>query len=219
MQHIVNKDNLNLEFGDTPKKSLSSPNEKNRVLMHCCCAPCSSAMIEACLSFDITPVILFFNPNIHPEKEYLKRKSELIEFARHLSLEFVDCDYTPESWFDDTKGLENEPERGKRCEVCFTHRLMFTASYAAEHDIPHFTTTLMSSRWKDINQIKRAASVAEDGVENKALFWDQDWRKEGLSNRKDYLIKRLDFYNQNYCGCVYSLRDTRIRMKEKALNN
>lgn len=196
------------DFGQTPKKQLSLPNHGDSVLLHCCCAPCSSAMIEACLHYHIKPTLYFYNPNIHPEPEYLTRKNELVRFAKTLGLDSVDADYNPKQWFARMKGLEQEPERGRRCLSCFSMRLEKTAQYAAEHGFAYFTTTLATSRWKDQAQITQAALSAQATTQNKTLFWQQDWRKEGLSNRKDSLIKQIGFYNQQYCGCAYSLRDS-----------
>ncbi|WP_064609549.1 epoxyqueuosine reductase QueH [Photobacterium sp. J15] len=203
------------DFGDSPKKDLTSPSERQHVLMHCCCAPCSSAMIEACLSHGIQPTIFYYNPNIHPEKEYLKRKNEIIRFAEVLGVDFVDMDYDPKTWFREMKGYEHEPERGKRCLHCFQLRMEKTANYAKEQGFTHFTTTLASSRWKDINQIRQAGQTAAWLTGNTAQYWDQDWRKGGLSARKDSLLKQIGFYNQQYCGCAYSLRDSNKWRKEK----
>ena len=106
-------------------------------------------------------------------------------------------------------GLEQEPERGKRCELCFQLRLKAAARKAYECGIPFFTTTLASSRWKDIEQINRAGKAAEESFKSPTLtpprFWAQNWRKGGLSDRRNQLLKEFGFYNQSYCGCEFSI--------------
>ena len=127
------------------------------VLLHTCCAPCSSAIIEALLQNGITPVIYYCNPNIYPREEYEIRKNECTRYAQALGLEIVDADYDHENWLAEMKGLENEPERGGRCLKCFKLRLLRTAQYARERGIKVITTTLASSRWKSLDQITRPA--------------------------------------------------------------
>lgn len=184
---------------------ISTPDGSDRVLLHACCAPCSSAIIEAMLANNITPVIYFYNPNIYPEEEYIKRKEEIEAYALRLGLEIVDADYDYQLWRSGTCGMESLPERCGRCQYCFNMRLLQTAKYAAERGIKYFTTTLASSRWKDFNQIieagRRATSLVE-GVE----FWEQNWRKGGLYERRNELLKLENFYNQQYCGCEFSRR-------------
>ena len=184
---------------------ISTPNGDTHVLLHACCAPCSSAIIECMLANGIRPTLFFCNPNINPEEEYLIRKNEAIRFAKAQQLDFVDADYNYDHWRETMKGLEDEPERGGRCLKCFTLRLTETARYASEHGFRLFTTTLASSRWKSLEQIceagKRAAALYPG-----TLFWEQNWRKGGLQERRNQLLKAYDFYNQQYCGCEFSRR-------------
>lgn len=182
-----------------------------KVLLHSCCAPCSAAILEWMLQNDYEPTIFFYNPNIYPEEEYLKRKNEIVRYAEEINVPIVDLDEEEgpwqdrhDSWLDQTREFAQEPERGKRCLVCFKYRLCATAKYAAEHDIPLFTTTLASSRWKDIKQIFEAGQFAEEFCGGKSKFWDKNWRKGGLYERRNILAKQ--FYNQQYCGCEYSIR-------------
>ncbi|KAA8998113.1 epoxyqueuosine reductase QueH [Affinibrenneria salicis] len=198
---------LPADYAQIPGKKLQLPDDIGPVLMHCCCAPCSSAMIEACLRDGIRPTLFYYNPNIHPRAEYEVRKNELSRFAEALGLAWVDADYDREAWFEATRGLAHEPERGARCMRCFSLRMDVTARYAAQHDFSLFTTTLASSRWKDLNQVTLAGQQAAERYPA-TRYWAQDWRKNGLSVRKDALIKTIGFYQQQYCGCVYSLRDT-----------
>ncbi len=126
------------------KLEIQAPMGEKTVLLHTCCAPCSSAIIEALMQNGITPVIYYCNPNIYPQEEYDIRKNECTRYAQSLGLEIVDADYDHENWLDAVKGLENEPERGGRCLKCFKLRLLRTAHYASERGIKVITTTLAS---------------------------------------------------------------------------
>jgi len=180
---------------------------ENNLLLHSCCAPCAGEIMEAVAAANIKTTVYFYNPNIHPLEEYEIRKEENKRFCEKLGFDFIDADYDKDDWFQRVKGLENEPERGKRCTVCFDMRFERSALYAHEHDFNHFATTLGISRWKDMNQIndsgKRAAERYKD-----VSYWDFNWRKDGGSSRMIEISKREKFYQQEYCGCVYSLRDT-----------
>jgi predicted adenine nucleotide alpha hydrolase (AANH) superfamily ATPase len=186
---------------------LAPPGGEKKVLLHSCCAPCSGEVMEAMLASGVEYTIFFYNPNIHPEREYLLRKDENIRFAEKHGIAFVDADYDTDNWFERAKGLEWEPEKGARCTMCFDMRFDRTALYAHEHGFKVMTSSLGISRWKDMNQIntagKRAAS-AYDGLS----YWDYNWRKGGGADRMVEISKREQFYQQEYCGCVYSLRDT-----------
>ena len=188
---------------------LQVPGGETTVLLHTCCAPCSSAIIEAMMKDGITPVIYYCNPNIYPLEEYEIRKNECTRYARSLGLEIVDADYDHENWLDAVKGLEGEPERGRRCLRCFKIRLLRTAQYAAQRGIKVITTTLASSRWKSLDQINEAGRWACQQMvppDGKVIWWDHNWRKNGLQERRLQIIKEYDFYNQLYCGCEFSMR-------------
>lgn len=184
---------------------LIPPHGEQKVLLHSCCAPCSSAIIECLLANEIRPTIYFFNPNIFPREEYEHRKTEAVRYVEALGLEFVDADYDHEQWLCQMKGLENEPERGRRCLQCFTSRLSETARYASIHGFSLFTTTLASSRWKSLDQINAAGRLAASHYPG-VTFWEQNWRKGGLQERRNELLRTYDFYNQQYCGCEFSIR-------------
>ena len=182
-----------------------------KVLLHSCCAPCSAAILEWMGQNGYEPTILFYNPNIFPEEEYLKRKNEIVRYAQEIGVAIVDLDGSElweqqhAQWLKCTVGLENEPERGGRCLACFRHRLCVAAGYAAGYGFPLFTTTLASSRWKDIRQINEAGFYAEEHCgRGQTRFWDRNWRKGGLYERRNILARQ--FYNQQYCGCEFSLR-------------
>ena len=188
------------------------PEGCSEVLLHACCAPCSSAIVEWLVQHDIRPTIFYYNPNIYPREEYEIRKQESKRHAESLGLRWIDGDYNHEGWRQGVCGLEGEPERGRRCEQCFTLRLIQTAKKAQELGIKYFATTLASSRWKSLEQIERAGHQAEQLVNattsmttSSVIFWAQNWRKGGLQERRNQLLKEYDFYNQQYCGCEFSL--------------
>ena len=183
---------------------IQAPMGETTVLLHTCCAPCSSAIIEALMQNGITPIIYYCNPNIYPREEYEIRKNECTRYAQALGLEIVDADYDHENWLAEMKGLENEPERGGRCLKCFKLRLLRTAQYARERGIKVITTTLASSRWKSLDQINEAGQWACSSEET-PVWWDQNWRKGGLQERRNQILKEYDFYNQRYCGCEFSM--------------
>ena len=186
---------------------LMPPGGHKRVLLHSCCAPCAGEMMEQLIANGIELTIFFYNPNIHPKKEYEIRKNENIRFAEKMGIPFVDADYDVQDWFARAKGMEREPERGVRCTMCFDMRFVRTALYAHEHGFPVISSSLGISRWKNMDQINdcglRAAEPYDD-VE----YWTYNWRKEGGSARMYEIAKREEFYAQQYCGCIYSLRDT-----------
>ena len=185
------------------------------VLLHSCCAPCSAAILEAMEKEEIRPVVFFFNPNIAPREEYEKRKAELVRHCKALGVEFHEGEYDHEAWLKAVAGLENEPERGKRCEVCFRLRLKAAAEKAKELGIDSFTTSLASSRWKSLSQVSAAGHEAETTVG--VNFWDRNWRKGGLQDRRNALLKLYGFYNQTWCGCEFSKRDAdRAREAKRA---
>ncbi len=175
------------------------------LLLHTCCAPCSAAIIEWLLANDIRPTLFYYNPNIFPLEEYEIRKSECSRYARSLGLEMVDADYNHGKWLECTTGLEQEPERGKRCLQCFQMRLSATARYAHENGFRRFATTLASSRWKSLDQIAEAGHAAA-ALFPDVEFWEKDWRKDGLSERRRILLAENRFYNQQYCGCEFSMQ-------------
>lgn len=186
------------------KFEINVPGGATTVLLHTCCAPCSSAIIECLMKNGVTPVIYYSNPNIYPLEEYLIRKNECTRYADSLGLTIIDDDYCHDEWLAHVKGLENEPERGRRCRRCFEMRLRRTARYAHENGIPVVTTTLASSRWKSLEQINAAGQWAVEPYDDVA-WWEQNWRKGGLSERRLEIIKQYGFYNQRYCGCEFSM--------------
>ena len=181
------------------------PDGCREVLLHACCAPCSSAIVEWLVQHDVRPTIFYYNPNIWPREEYNIRKNESKRHAESLGLRWIDGDYDHDGWLSGVCGMEDEPERGRRCEQCFTLRLTAAARQAAELGLPYFATTLASSRWKSLEQIERAGLRAQQSVSG-PVFWAQNWRKGGLQDRRNQLLKAYGFYNQQYCGCEFSAR-------------
>ena len=191
------------------RPTLTPPNGEKKVLLHSCCAPCSGEIMEAMAASGIEFTIFFYNPNIHPRHEYDIRKDENIRFARKMNIPFIDADYDRDNWFERVKGLEWEPEKGKRCTACFDMRFERSALYAHEHGFKVFTSSLGLSRWKDMDQINDSGVRAAGRYPNIA-YWTYNWRKGGGSARMYEIAKREEFYQQEYCGCVYSLRDTNL---------
>ena len=163
--------------------------------------------MEAMTESGIDYSIFFYNPNIHPKKEYEIRKNENIRYAKELNIPFIDADYDVDNWFERTKGMEFEPERGKRCTACFDMRFERTALYARENGFRVFTSTLGTSRWKNMEQINGCGVRAAAQYKN-LTYWTHNWRKGGGANRMIDISKNEEFYQQEYCGCAFSLRDT-----------
>lgn len=186
---------------------LTPPAGEKKVLMHSCCAPCAGELMELMLEKEIDLTIYFYNPNIHPKKEYEIRKEENIRFAEKLNIPFIDADYDVQNWFHKAKGMEKEPERGVRCTMCFDMRFVRTAQYAHENGFKIITSSLGISRWKNMEQINTSGQFAASHYEG-VTYWDYNWRKYGGGQRMYDIAKRENFYKQQYCGCIYSLRDT-----------
>lgn len=189
------------------REILELPNGAKKLLLHSCCAPCSGEVMEALTASGIEFSIFFYNPNIHPVQEYEIRKQENKRFAEKHNIPCIDADYDKDNWFERVKGLEWEPERGKRCTACFDMRFERTALYAHEHGFPVICSSLGISRWKDMNQINGSGERAAARYDN-LTYWTYNWRKGGGAARMYEIAKREEFYKQEYCGCVYSLRDT-----------
>jgi hypothetical protein len=184
---------------------MDKPEGLTEVLLHACCAPCSSAIVEWLMANGVRPTIFYYNPNIWPHEEYEIRKNESKRHAEGLGIEWIDGDYDHEGWLQGVCGLEHEPERGLRCQQCFTLRLTAAARKAKELGIEVFATTLASSRWKSLEQIEQAGRKAEETVPG-TTFWARNWRKGGLQERRNQLLREYGFYNQLYCGCEFSAK-------------
>jgi len=195
---------------------LKVPQGEKKVLLHSCCAPCSGDVMAELKRSQIRYTILFYNPNIHPAREYEIRKTENKRFADKLEVPFVDLDYDKDNWFSKIKGYEKEPERGYRCTLCFDMRFERSALYASENGFKVFSSTLGTSRWKNIHQINGCGLRAANRYQN-LIYWTFNWRKGGGSDRMIEISKNEKFYQQEYCGCVYSLRDTNKNRKNRGI--
>ena len=196
-----------LKLDNFARPVLSMPKENSNLLLHSCCAPCAGEIMEALAASNINTTVYFYNPNIHPIEEYEIRKNENKRFCDKLGFECIDGDYDKDNWFERIKGLEDEPERGKRCTQCFDMRFERSALFAKENGFGVYATTLGISRWKDMEQINSSGLRAAKRYDD-VSYWDFNWRKQGGSSRMVEISKREEFYQQEYCGCVYSLRDT-----------
>ncbi len=221
---------------------------KSRILLHCCCAPCSTAILEWMVEEGLRPGVFFSNSNIVPYEEYTKRRDELARYAASFGLEVIEDEYDHAAWLEYVRSRSGAavsgPERGPRCLACFEFRLLRAAKYAATHGYDILTTTLASSRWKDLAQVDAAGrlavgrysppvntatlgtlrggtgasqSEASGGAERSEAFiggeylpaerlvwWNQNWRKGGLQERRNFLVKSCALYNQTWCGCEFS---------------
>jgi len=194
-------------------EKLSLPVGKKNLLLHSCCAPCSGDIMKRLLDSNISYTVYFYNPNIHPHDEYVLRKEENMSFSIKHNIPFIDADYNPRTWFKMTKGMEMEPERGKRCSTCFDMRFIKTAEHASQNGFDIISSTLGISRWKDMDQINQSGIYAASKFGD-IEYWTYNWRKENGSHRMIEVSKDENFYMQEYCGCVYSLRDTNTWRKK-----
>ncbi|MDH5510053.1 MAG: epoxyqueuosine reductase QueH [Nitrospinota bacterium] len=180
--------------------------DRPRLLLHICCAPCSAYMTKK-LEMEYDLILYFYNPNIHPAEEYIKRKEEAETWARREGLCFMEEEPDVGEWFQKTSGLEGEPERGARCQVCFQARLSRAAAKAVELGIPYFGTVLSVSPHKDAAVINRVGvRLGEDaGLD----FIEADFKKKDGFKLSMAKAKQTGMYRQDYCGCVHSMKRAR----------
>ncbi len=170
-----------------------------KFLLLSCCAPCSCAVIEKLAQEQADFDVVFYNPNIRPLAEYEKRRNENEHICQLYGIKFIELEYDNERWCNLTSGLENEPERGRRCDICFKMRLQRVMEYAKNNQYDAVASVLGASRWKDLNQVNRAARQASSIVG--IPYLEIETRKDGMQERRLHLIKELNLYNQKYCGC------------------
>lgn len=179
--------------------------QKNKpILVHACCAPCSSYVYEKLVKDRYNPTLYFYNPNIHPDKEYQIRSEEIKKFAKEQNISLVFEEPDVEQWFDATKGFEDEPEKGKRCSICFEIRLKKTAQKAKELDFDFFTTVLTISPHKNSAVINNIGENIAN--EHNLTFLNENFKKNDGFKKSLELSKKYNFYRQNYCGCVFSMK-------------
>jgi predicted adenine nucleotide alpha hydrolase (AANH) superfamily ATPase len=197
-----------MNYDDEMMNTINLMKGTPKLLLHSCCAPCSSAVITRLSPyFDIT--IIYYNPNIDSKEEYEKRKQEQIRFISEFEsvnkIDYLDCENDPSIFYEKVKGLENEPERGARCPVCFKLRLEKTAYEAKRLGYDYFATTLTVSPYKNSNQINEIGKFLETVYNVKYLA--SDFKKKDGYKLSIELSHKYKLYRQNYCGCVFSKRN------------
>ncbi len=179
-----------------------------KLLLHSCCAPCSSYVLEY-LSQYFRITVFYYNPNIYPEKEYYKRLDEQRRFVSLLKtknpVDFIGTDYLSEQFYDAVRGLEHIREGGERCFACYRLRLEEAAVTAAQCGFDYFTTTLSISPMKNAAKLNEIGDELADKYNVKYLF--SDFKKKGGYQRSTVLSREYGIYRQNYCGCVFSMRE------------
>ena len=183
---------------------MQNAKQGDTLLLHSCCAPCSSACLERLKDF-FKITVLYYNPNIDDEEEYAKRKAEQIRFLQQTGwADFIDCDHEKERFENMARGLETEPERGKRCYLCYGMRLERTAELAKKHGFDFFATTLTLSPLKNTDWLNDLGFWAEQ--KHLVKYLPSDFKKKGGYSRSLELSKEYGLYRQNFCGCSYSKR-------------
>jgi len=177
---------------------------KPSILLHSCCGPCSSSVIDQLkYYFDIT--VYYFNPNIHPEEEYLHRKEEQKRLLSILNIPLIEGDYNTEEFFNIAKGLEDEPQKGQRCYNCYNLRLTSTYNLAKDKGFDYFCTTLTVSPNVNEQMVNEIGIALEKQGDVK--FLQSDFKKEDGYLNSVKLAKEYNLYRQDYCGCIYSFRN------------
>lgn len=189
----------------------------NKILLHVCCAICSAYPISYLKDMGYDVIAYFYNPNIHPKSEYLKRLDAQKNLCCHLNCELVEDEYEIEDFFERVKGFENEPEKGARCDICFEIRLKKTAQKAQELGINNFTTSIVISPHKNFRKLTEIGEKIADEV-NQAQYHRDCLAHEGLNYvgidfkkgdgflKSNRISKELGLYRQNYCGCKFSIQ-------------
>lgn len=196
---------MNENYNNKMYDIINNLNGKKKLLLHSCCAPCSTSCIERLTKyFDIT--ILYYNPNIEPKEEYEKRKKYQIELIKKFNsvnkLNYIDCDYDNNIYHEKVKGLENEKEGGARCNVCYFLRMEKTALLAKKLGYDFFATTLTVSPYKHSKTINEIGKILEEKYNINYLY--SDFKKENGYKRSIELAKEYELYRQDYCGCLYA---------------
>ncbi|MBQ2946766.1 MAG: epoxyqueuosine reductase QueH [Bacilli bacterium] len=192
-------------------KQINLSGKTPKLLLHACCAPCSSYVLEYLSEFfEIT--IYYYNPNIHPENEYIRRLNELrkflTEFKSKNKINLVEEIYNPLEYFNEVKGLENLGEKSKRCYKCYKLRMEKAVEYAKNNNFDYFTTTLSISPYKKSDWINEIGGMLENKYNIKYLY--ADFKKKNGYKRSLELSKEYGLYRQDYCGCIYSKQEREI---------
>ena len=194
-----------MNYDKLMEEQMSSTKEGSTLLLHACCAPCSSACLERLSNF-FKITIIYYNPNITEEKEYLKRLEELKNFIQKIKVKYpiniIDTRYDPKEFFEISKGLEKGKERGKRCYKCYELRLEETAKVAKENNFDFFATTLTLSPYKKTDWLNEIGENLSNKYQTSYLY--SDFKKKNGYKRSIELSKEYNLYRQDYCGCIYS---------------
>lgn len=194
-----------MNYDKLMEEQMSSTKEGSTLLLHACCAPCSSACLERLSNF-FKITIIYYNPNITEEKEYLKRLEELKNFIQKIKVKhpinIIDTRYDPKEFLEISKGLEKEKERGKRCYKCYELRLEETAKVAKENNFDFFATTLTLSPYKKTDWLNEIGENLSNKYQTSYLY--SDFKKKNGYKRSIELSKEYNLYRQDYCGCIYS---------------
>lgn len=197
-----------MNYDNLMEEQISKLDKVPRLLLHACCAPCSSACLERL--GDIFRIdIYYYNPNIDNIDEYNKRLNEVIRFTESFKTKYpvnvIDGGYDSDTFFKMAKGLEEEPERGKRCYECYKLRLKKTSEYASDNNYDYFATTLTLSPYKNSNWINEIGEGLDK--ESKSTYLYSDFKKKNGYKRSIELSREYNLYRQDYCGCIYSVRN------------
>lgn len=178
--------------------------KKNKIILHSCCAICSGYPISLLQDMGYQVIVYFYNPNIFPQEEYQKRLEAEKTLCTRFDVELIEGEYNPQEFYAAAKGLENEPEKGKRCDKCFELRLRKTAEFAAKTGINKFTTSIVISPHKNYTKLTGIGEkiAQEFGLEYIAV----DFKKKDGFLKTNKISKELELYRQNYCGCEFSIR-------------
>lgn len=211
---------------DEQLKAIQASGKKPSLLLHACCAPCSSYVLELLTSFfDIS--IYYYNPNIHPEAEYTRRLTELESFLKTTERSqlfmkedssitqpiLIHADYNPDDFFTATRTqeepeLQTEPERGERCRRCYYLRMKKAYEYAIENGFDYFTTTLSISPYKDAEKINTIGQQLKNEIPSSVEYLFADFKKKNGFLRSLELSEEYGLYRQDYCGCIYSMQNS-----------
>ena len=198
--------------------------DKKKLLLHACCCPCSSHCLEVLSQHNFEITIFFYNPNIDEKEEYIKRYEELIRFTKEAdfasNVKIIDGGYQPDIFFDMAKGLENLPERGKRCYLCYEMRLKKTFEYAKDNGYDYFSTTLSISPYKNAEWLNEIGKRLEEensrssDIKDNVKFLYSDFKKKNGYKRSIELSEEYNLYRQNYCGCIFSKQERKRKEAE-----
>ena len=197
---------MKINYNQIMEETITNLKGKPKLLLHACCGVCASSVLERLYPyFEIT--VLYYNPNIYPQEEYIKRFENLEQIAlkMKLKIKILEIGYESKEFKNISKGLENEKEGGKRCTKCFYLRLEKTAKLAQKHNFDYFTTTLSVSPYKNSQKLNKIGKILSEKYNVEYLY--SDFKKKEGYKRSNELAKKYNLYRQHYCGCKYSLNE------------